>query len=128
MQELDRRCWANGRDAAASARLQAQVFAATRGRTSSGQAHELYLLGRFLVDRFTPDDTATAIGYYRQALQLDPRYALAWAGLAGAYSNQADYGWAPMAQTFELARSAARPAVELESALPEAHAELGWCR
>jgi TolB-like protein/DNA-binding XRE family transcriptional regulator/Tfp pilus assembly protein PilF len=113
-------------DAAASARIEAQVSAATRGRTVSGQAHELYLLGRFLVDRFTREDTATAIGYYRQALQLDPRYALAWAGLAGAYSNQAGYGWAPAAETFELARSAARHAVDLEPALPEAHAELGW--
>ena len=68
---------------------------ATRVRTVNAQAHELYLLGRFLVDRMNPDDTVTAIGYYRQALQLDPRYALAWAGLAGAYSNQADYAWAP---------------------------------
>ena len=73
-----------------------------------------------------PDDTTTAIGYYRQALQLDPRYALAWAGLAGAYSNQADYAWAPMAQTFELARAAALHAIELEPELAEAHTELAW--
>ena len=113
-------------DAAASARVQAQVRAATRGRTAEREAHELYLLGRFLVDRMNPDDNVTAIGYYRQALQLDPHYALAWAGLAGAYSNQADYGWAPMAKTVELARAAARHALELEPELAEAHAELGW--
>ena len=100
--------------------------AATRGRTLNAQAHELYLLGRFLVDRMNPDDTTTAIGYYRQALQLDPRYALAWAGLAGAYSNQADYSWAPMAQTFELARAAALHAIELEPELAEGHTELAW--
>lgn len=113
-------------DAASSARVQTQLRAATRGRTQDAQAHELYLLGRFLVDRLTPDDTSTAIGYLRQALQLDPRYALAWAGLAGAYSNQAGYGWAPMAQSFELARAAARHALELEPELAEGHAELGW--
>ena len=113
-------------DAAASARVQAQVRAATRGRTDSGQAHELYLLGRFLVDRMNPDDTLTGIAYLRQALQLDPRYARAWAGLAGAYSNQADYAWAPVAETFELARAAARHAIELEPELAEAHAELCW--
>lgn len=113
-------------DAAARASVEAQLRAATRGRTTSAEAHELYLLGRFLVDRLTPDDTSTGIGYLRQALQLDPRYALAWTGLAGAYSNQAGYGWAPMAPTFELARAAARHALAIEPELAEAHAELGW--
>jgi TolB-like protein/Tfp pilus assembly protein PilF/DNA-binding XRE family transcriptional regulator len=113
-------------DEAASARVQAQVRAATRGRTDSGQAHELYLLGRFLVDRMNPDDTLTGIAYLRQALQLDPHYARAWAGLAGAYSNQADYAWAPVAETFGLARAAARHALELEPELAEAHTELCW--
>jgi TolB-like protein/Tfp pilus assembly protein PilF/DNA-binding XRE family transcriptional regulator len=113
-------------DTAASARVNAQLLAATRGRTRNAAAHELYLLGRFLVDRLTPDDTATGIGYYQQALQLDPRYALAWAGLAGAYSNQAGFGWLAPAHAFERARNAARQALELEPLLPEAHAELGW--
>ena len=126
VQELRSALLGEQADAAASARVREQVRAATRGRTLNAQAHELYLLGRFLVDRMNPDDTTTAIGYYRQALQLDPRYALAWAGLAGAYSNQADYSWAPMAQTFELARAAALHAVELEPELAEGHTELAW--
>ena len=126
VQELRSALLGERADAAASARVREQVRAATRGRTLNAQAHELYLLGRFLVDRMNPDDTTTAIGYYRQALQLDPRYALAWAGLAGAYSNQADYSWAPMAQTFELARAAALHAIELEPELAEGHTELAW--
>ena len=113
-------------DAAASARVQAQVRAATCGRTDSGQAHELYLLGRFLVDRMNPDDTLTGIAYLRQALQLDPRYARAWAGLAGAYSNLADYAWAPVVENFQLARAAARHAIELEPELAEGYTELCW--
>lgn len=113
-------------DAAARASVEAQLRAATRGRTASAEAHELCLLGRFLVDRLTPDDTSSGIGYLRRALQLDPRYALAWTGLAGAYSNQAGYGWAPMAPTFDLARAAARHALAIEPDLAEAHAELGW--
>jgi adenylate cyclase len=126
VQEL-RSAWLDEQaDAAAREKVTVQLGAATRGRTTDAQAHELYLLGRFLVDRFTPDDTATGIGYLRQALQIDPRYARAWAGLAGAYSNQAGYGWAPLAPSFELARSAARQALALEPALAEAHAELGW--
>jgi TolB-like protein/Tfp pilus assembly protein PilF/DNA-binding XRE family transcriptional regulator len=115
-------------DAQTRARVEAQVQAATRGRTANSQAHELYLLGRFLVDRMNPDDTVTGISYLRQALQLDPGYARAWAGLAGAYSNQADYGWAPLAETFELAHAAARHALELEPDLAEGHAEMCWIR
>jgi TolB-like protein/DNA-binding XRE family transcriptional regulator/Tfp pilus assembly protein PilF len=126
VQELRSALLGEPADADASARARAQVLAATRGRTGNPQAHELYLLGRFLIDRLAQDDTATGIGYYRQALHLDPRYALAWAGLAGAYSNQAGYGWAPMAQASELARTAARHALELEPELAEGHAELGW--
>lgn len=126
VQELRSALLGEPADAAMNARVRAQVQAATRGRTDNAEAHELYLLGRFLVDRLTPDDTATGIGYLRHALQLDPRYALAWAGLAAAYSNQAGYGWAPAAPTFELARSAARHALELEPELAEGHAELGW--
>lgn len=126
VQELRSALLGERADAAANARMMAQLRAATRGRTGNAEAHELYLLGRFLVDRLTPDDTATGIGYLRQALQIDPRYALAWAGLAGAYSNQAGYGWAPKVQTFELARAAARHALELEPELAEGHAELGW--
>ena len=107
VQELRSRLLGEKADAAANARVQAQVRAATRGRTDDAAAHERYLLGRFLVDRLKPDDTLTGISYLRQALQIDPRYARAWAGLAGAYSNQADYGWAPTSETFELARAAA---------------------
>jgi TolB-like protein len=126
VQELRSRLLGEKVDAAASARVQAQVWAATRGRTEDPEAHERYLLGRFLVDRLNPDDTVTGISYLRQALQIDPRYARAWAGLAGAYSNQADYGWAPVAKTFALAHAAALHALELEPNLAEAHAELSW--
>jgi adenylate cyclase len=115
-------------NAAASAQAVVQVRAASKGRTTNAQAHELVLLGRFLIDRHTRDDTATGIGYLRQALELDPNYALAWAGLAGAYSNQAGFGWAPVAETFELARSAALHALELEPELAEAHSELAYVR
>jgi TolB-like protein/Tfp pilus assembly protein PilF/DNA-binding XRE family transcriptional regulator len=112
--------------AQADAQLGAELRAATRGGTANPEAHELYLLARFLTDRLTAADNATAVGYYRRALQLDPDYALAWAGLAGAYSSQVDYGWAPHDTAVELARSAARHALALQPDLAEGHAELGW--
>ncbi|HQU50257.1 MAG TPA: helix-turn-helix domain-containing protein [Casimicrobiaceae bacterium] len=114
--------------AAADRRVDALLGAATRGRTRSARAHELYLRGRFLVDRTTPEDTAAGIEYGKQAVEADPRYALAWAGLAGAYASQAAWGWAPLGPTFELAREAAEHALGIEPDLPEAHAELAWIR
>ncbi|GMU71005.1 MAG: hypothetical protein AMXMBFR42_04720 [Burkholderiales bacterium] len=113
---------------AADPRVDALLRAATRGRTRSARAHEFYLRGRFLVDRTTPEDTAAGIALGRQAVETDPDYALAWAGLAGAYASQAAWGWAPLDPTFELARQAAERALAIEPDLPEAHAELAWIR
>ena len=112
----------------ADERVDALLGPATRGRTRSVRAHELYLRGRFLVDRTTPEDTAAGIEYGRLAVEADPHYALAWAGLAGAYASQAAWGWAPLGPTFELAREAAERALEIAPDLPEAHAELAWIR
>lgn len=115
-------------DEASEARVEHLVLAANRGRTANARAHQLYLQGRFLIDRHVSDDTATGISYCRQALAIDPDCALAWAGLSRAYSNQASWGWAPLAESNERSREAANRAIELEPDLPEAHAELGWVR
>ena len=119
VQELRSALLGEQADAATSARAE-QVRAATRGRTLNAQAHELYLLGRFLVDRMNPDDTTTAIGYYRQALQLDPRYALAGRP-GGRVLQPGGLFLGADAQTFELARAAALHAIELEPELAEGH-------
>ncbi|MFO1330746.1 MAG: helix-turn-helix domain-containing protein [Rubrivivax sp.] len=113
-------------DAAAQARARAQVGDANRGRSLDARAHALYLQGRFLIDRHDADETATGIAYCRRALEIDPAFALAWAGLARAYSNQASWGWAPLDEACERSRDAAGRALALEPGLPEAHAELGW--
>ena len=84
-------------DASASAQVKAEVQAAGIGRGKDADAYELYLQGRFYVDRFTPDDAARGIEYYGQAVALDPEFALAWAWLARAYADQAAYAWAPAA-------------------------------
>ncbi|HEX6265784.1 MAG TPA: helix-turn-helix domain-containing protein, partial [Burkholderiales bacterium] len=128
VQELRQALLGEQVDAVASARVQAQMALATRGRTGNPQAHKLYLQGRFLIDRLTRDDTSTGIGYCRRALEMDPNYALAWCGLACAYSSQAGFYWVPPAEAFELARSAAQHALRIEPDLPEAHSELGWVR
>ena len=59
---------------------------AAKGRGSDPEAHRLYLLGRHLLGRGSREDTAMAIRYLKEALDRDPRYALAWAELSSAYS------------------------------------------
>jgi TolB-like protein/class 3 adenylate cyclase len=115
-------------DASASAQVKAEVQAAGAGRGKDAEAYELYLQGRFYVDRFTADDAARGIEYYRQAVALDAEFALAWAWLARAYADQAAYAWLPAAQAFERARDAAEQSLLLNPDLAEGHAVLGLCR
>jgi len=113
---------------ASSAQVEADVAAATKGRGEDADAYQLFLQGRFFADRHTEEGTAKGIDYYLQAVQRDPKYALAWAFLARAYADQAGYAWAPYAKAFERARDAAQRAIELEPNLAEGHAALGFVR
>jgi TolB-like protein/Tfp pilus assembly protein PilF len=113
------------RDASASAAAKAEVLAAAKGRGENVEAYGLYLQGRFFEDRLTRDNTAKGLEYYRQALDLDPEYALAWAGLSRVYATQAGNSWLPIAEGFGKAREAAERALQLAPDLAEAHAALG---
>jgi TolB-like protein/tetratricopeptide (TPR) repeat protein len=115
-------------DPSATAQVKAEVHAAGIGRGKDTEAYELYLQGRFCADRFTSDDAAKGIEYYRQAVALDPEFALAWACLARAYADQAAYAWAPAAEAFERARDAAQRSLQLNPDQAEGHAALGLCR
>ena len=110
----------------ASGDVLAEIQAATRGRSDDPEAYRLYLQGRFYVLRITEQDVARGVGFYRQALDLDPAFALAWAGLSRAYHAQAGRGWLPVAEGMGQARVAARTALELEPELPEGHIARGW--
>jgi TolB-like protein/class 3 adenylate cyclase len=112
-------------DASATAAVKAEVQAAAKGRGENVEAYRLYLHGRFFEDRLTLKDTAKAIGYYRQALELDPEYALAWAGLSRAHSNQGGYWEMEVPAAFAKARDAAQRALQLDPELAEGHAALG---
>ena len=115
-------------DAGTSAEAKAEVEAAAKGRGENAEAYRLYLQARFFEERSTEEDIAKAIAYYRQALDIDPAYAFAWAGLArahvlqaGPYARQAD----DVKKGFRKAREAAARALQLEPRLAEAHEALG---
>ncbi len=94
-------------------------------QTTSVEAHNLYLKGRFLAGRDTPADLGQAVLLYEQALRLDPNYAQAWAWLAYAHIRWiAQGGEADSAQNHERAMAAARRAIELNPNLPEGYSSL----
>jgi eukaryotic-like serine/threonine-protein kinase len=94
----------------------------------AGEAYECYLQGKYFAGRRTSEDLQRAIGYYERALQIDPRYALAWVGLADVHSAQADLGAAPVDAAYAKARDEVDKALSLEPDLAAAHAALGWIR
>lgn len=115
-------------DGSSSAQVKLELEAAAKGRGGDAGAYQLYLQGRFFADRQTLEDTEKGIAYYKQAVALDPAYALVWACLARACADQAVYAWAPYAEAVEQARNAAQMALDLEPNLAEGHAALGFVR
>jgi TolB-like protein/class 3 adenylate cyclase/Tfp pilus assembly protein PilF len=94
--------------------------------TESQEAYEEYLRGRFLWNRRGVDALEASIGHFENAVELDPDFVLAWAGLADAhltlpwYLDQGD--WAAL---LESGREAAQRALELDSNLGQAHVAMG---
>ena len=103
----------------------ASAALATRS-THSPEAHDLYLKGRFAWNKRDAGPTALreAIGYFNQAIALDSNYALAWAGLADAYSMMPAFGDTPPAEPFGKAKAAAQRALALDSTIAEVHTSL----
>jgi serine/threonine-protein kinase len=92
--------------------------------TENTEAYRLYLEGRFFWNQRTPEGLQRAVELFQQALQNDPDYALAYAGLADAYNMLADYSYLPPAETFPKAAQAARRALQIDTTLAEAYVSL----
>jgi TolB-like protein/class 3 adenylate cyclase/Tfp pilus assembly protein PilF len=86
------------------------------------EAYDLYLKGREYFFQLNPQDNARAVELFQRAIELDPTYAPAWAGLSEAYTY-----WITMRENAwgDSAGRAARRAIELDPDLAEAHAALG---
>jgi prepilin-type processing-associated H-X9-DG protein len=89
-------------------------------------AYGHYLRGRYEWNRRTQEGVAEGIRWFERAIAEDPRYALAYTGLADSYALHVDYRSIPTAEGFERAKQYARQALELDDTLAEAHASLGW--
>jgi TolB-like protein/predicted transcriptional regulator len=93
--------------------------------TTSLQAYEAYLRGRQRWEVRTADSTAQAVELFLNAIELDPNFAEAWAGLGDAYRHQVPYGGLPEYEVFPKAEEAINKSLELNPDLAEAHAALG---
>lgn len=92
------------------------------------EAHRLYVQGRGLLLQRTDSTMRGAVELFRRALERDSSYAVAWAGLADAFTLLAGYRHAPHDSVLPPAREAVRRALELEPDLGEAHTSLGRIR
>jgi serine/threonine protein kinase/tetratricopeptide (TPR) repeat protein len=114
-----------------SAKLRTQLTheqkeAMSLGATANSEAYELYLKGRFYWNQRTREYLQRSIESYQQAIALDPNYALAYVGLANAYTVASGFGTLQSKEAVPLAEAAAKHALELAPNLGGAHAAMGY--
>ncbi len=94
----------------------------TRRATQSPEAYRLYIQGRFHGDKRTVEGLRKAMALFRQSIELDPAYALPYAGIAESYNFLGFYTHLPPGEAFPKAKAAATRALELDHSLAEARA------
>jgi eukaryotic-like serine/threonine-protein kinase len=100
----------------------------TRGATENPAAYQLYLQGRYQWNKRTLEGLQGSIDYFQQAVQKDPRYALAYAGQADSYAQLSDFNVLPTREVLPKVKSAAAKSLELDEAGAEAHTSLAWAK
>lgn len=97
--------------------------------TENPEAYQAYLRGRFFWNKRVPAEYEKAVAEFQRAIKLDPNYALAYTGLADAYSLIAlEYLGKERDAVYQKARAAALKALEMDETLAEAHVSLGWIK
>ncbi len=104
----------------------ARLNALANRHTQNPEAYDLYLRGRFYWNQFTALTTRRAIEYFTRATAIDPDYALAWSGLADAFSSSPVTGDADPLTILPRARDSANNAVRSDPELAEAQTSLGF--
>ena len=96
----------------------------TSRSTENAEAYKAYLKGRYHWSKFDLNSSKKAAEYFLQAIEIDPTYALAYAGLADAYYRLSNV-YAPSRDSMPKAKAAAMKALEIDDTLSEAHAAMG---
>ena len=92
--------------------------------TSSNEAYQLYLKGRFHWAKRKKEDMLLAVDAFKQAIALDPNFALAYVGIAEAYNSMGKNPDVPPSEAIPLGKAAAMKAIEFDPNLAEAHSAL----
>lgn len=98
----------------------------TKRYTSDPEAYQFYLKGRYFLNRSTDQDFRKSIEYFQKAVNKDPNFALAYAGLADSYAQLGSFSLVEMKDSYESARIAAMNALTRDENLSEPHASLGY--
>ena len=92
--------------------------------TANTEAYQSYLKGRYYWNKRSEEGFTKGAQYFQQAIDQDPNYALAYAGLADCYTLLGDYTYQPPGDALPRARAAASKALEIDDSLAEGHASL----
>jgi TolB-like protein/Tfp pilus assembly protein PilF len=98
--------------------------------TVNPEAYQLYLKGQFYWNKRTEETVKKGIECFKQAIEIDPNYALAYAGLADSYSllGLSEYSGLPPTEAFPKAKQASVKALEIDNTLAEAHVSLAFAK
>ncbi|MCL5005864.1 MAG: tetratricopeptide repeat protein, partial [Acidobacteria bacterium] len=95
-------------------------------RPVNPEAHRFYLLGRSYWNKRTAEGFKIAIGHFQRAIEIDPTYASAYAGLADSYILLSNYGLLPPKEAMPRGTAVAQKALVIDESLAEAHTSLAW--
>jgi eukaryotic-like serine/threonine-protein kinase len=97
-----------------------------KSHQTNTEAYHLYLKGRYNWNKRNPDGLKTGIKFFEQAIEKDPTYAMAYAGLADSYAMLGNYDLLPKREALQRAKGAAAKALEINEQLPEGHTSLAY--
>jgi serine/threonine protein kinase/Tfp pilus assembly protein PilF len=100
----------------------------TKRYTESGEAYQLYLMGKYYTRRRTKEGLVKSIEFFDQAIKKDPSYAPAYAGLAFTYGTMGFQGVLPPKEARQKQELAALKALEIDNDLDEAHSAMAFVR
>ncbi len=92
--------------------------------TENTEAYQLYIMGRYHLNRLTDDGFMKSLDYFQKAIEKDSNFALAHAGVAESYNALGDFNVLPPTEVYPKARTAALKALELDDMLAQAHTAL----
>ncbi len=99
-----------------------------RRYTDNLEAYDLYLKGRYFWNKRTSEGFLKGLNYFNIAIEKDPTYALAYAGIADCYSMLGHYDYLPPIEAYPKAKAAAEKALKIDENLAEAHTSLAYIK